>query len=38
MKAEFGQFWFKEHDGVVLALNLEDNLIDKEIEKEGVPI
>ena len=37
-KAEYGQFWFKEHDGVVLALNLEENLIDEEIEKEGVPV
>ena len=23
-KAEYGKFWFKEHDGVVLALNLKE--------------
>ena len=27
---------FKENDGVILALNLEENLLDEEIEKEGI--
>ena len=34
--SEYGKFWFKENDGVILALNLEENLLDEEIEKEGI--